>query len=314
MTTLMCNLRPVVSRKLECLHFFFSCACARRLILPSLLLTGLRLFSFGDDTILQRPQRAAAEISFRTCRSYLIVVEGKIGSLNDQNLLLDTGSNPSMIDRKLVARLGVQGSPHRLSVFSGSIASESVMLSELQFGPVERRDLRVMVADFSAISRQLGTRIDAVVGLDVLGGANFSVDYARRRISFAALAEPHTATFTAGPQFMIVNLKNGTRLFHLLVDTGATELVLFRDHLHAADYQWTNATGTGHSVSGAFRLGLIVLTQARIGSHDMGPQPALVTASRKEIGTELDGLLGLSCLRPKTISFDFEHGLMGWSD
>lgn len=314
MTRLMWILRSLGSRTPELPHPFFSRAWLRGLILSLLLPTCLCLFSFGRDTSLQRPQESVAEIPFKACHDYLIVVEGRIGPLDDQNLLLDTGSNPSMIDRKVVGKLGLEGSPRRLSIFNSSIASESVTLPELQFGPIQRRNLPVMVADFSAISRQLGTRIDAVVGLDVLGGANFSVDYARRRITFAALREPHTATFAAGPQFMIVNLRNGSRLFHLLVDTGATELVLFKDHLQAADYQWTNVTGTGHNVSGTFRLGLIVLTQARIGTQDMGPQPALVTASRKELGTELDGLLGLSCLRPKTISFDFENGLMGWSD
>jgi predicted aspartyl protease len=314
MTMFMRTLRSLGSGTIELSHFPSYRECLRGLILPLLMSASLCLPSFGNDTGFQISQQKVAEIPLKACRGYLIVVEGRIGDLGDQNFLLDTGSNPSMIDRRVIEKLGVQGSPRQLSVFNSSIASERVTLPELQFGPVERRNLPIMVADFSPISRQLGTRIDAVIGLDVLGGANFSVDYARRRITFAALAEPHTAPFVAGPQFMIVSLQNGPRLFHLLVDTGATELVLFREHLRAADYQWTNATGTGHNVSGSFRLGLIVLTRARIGSRDIGPQPALVTASRKEIGGELDGLLGLSCLRPKSISFDFEHGLIGWSD
>jgi hypothetical protein len=113
---------------------------------------------------------------------------------------------------------------------------------------------------------------------------------------------------------MIVDLKNGGRLFHLIVDTGAAHLVLFRGHLQNADYQWTTTRGTGRNVVGSFPLEMIVLTQAWIGKQDMGPQQALVAASRKEIGNELDGLMGLSCLRPTSISFDFEHGILGWSD
>ena len=234
--------------------------------------------------------------------------------MDHQNLLLDTGSNPSMIDRGLVAKLGLDGIPRDLSVFNKSVASESVTLPELRFGPVERHNLQVMVADFSAISRGFGVRIDAVIGLDVLGGTNFSVDYSKGKLIFTALPEPNTAAFAAGPQFMIVGLKNGGRLFHLIVDTGSSDLVLFRDHLQGADYQWTTVTGVGQNVVGTVGLGMIVLTQARIGTQEMGRQRALVTASRKEIRGDLDGLMGISCLRPRSISFDFEHGILGWSD
>jgi hypothetical protein len=219
-----------------------------------------------------------------------------------------------MIDRELMAKLDLESTPHVLSAFNKSVASETVTLPDLRFGPVERHNLQVEVADFSAISSEMGVRIDAVIGLDVLGGTNFSVDYSKGRVIFAALAEPKTVRFASGPQFMTVDMKNGRRLFHLIFDTAAAHLVLFRDHLQDADYQWTTVRGTGRNVAGTFPLATIVLTQARIGTQEMGPQNALVAASRKEAGSQLDGLLALSCLQPRSISFDFEHGILGWSD
>lgn len=261
-----------------------------------------------------RPAGSVAEIPFKAYQDYLIVVDGRIGKLEHLNLLLDTGSNPSMIDRSVSARLGLQGTSRDLSLFNTSVASESVTLPDVQFGPMQRQNLPVMVVDFSAISSGLGTRIDAVIGLDVLGRTNFTVDYAKRRIFFGASAEHHTAPFSAGPQFVTVNMKTGGRQLHLLLDTGTPQLVLFESRLGGMDYQWTGAVGSGQNASGKVRFGAIILPNARIGALDVGPQRASVVANQRSIENGLDGLMGLSCLRPKRISFDFERQLLGWSD
>jgi predicted aspartyl protease len=306
----------------------FTFRAARRTDFPSCVSSGARVgclavlicslsaFCFGGDISMRTvsPPRAIAEIPFKPYQTYLIVVEGRLGTLEHQRLLLDTGSNPSMIDQSVSAKLGLKGTARGLSLFNKSVASESVTLPSLQFGPMQRQDLPVMVADFSAVGRGLGTRIDAVIGLDVLGGTNFTIDYSKRKIFFGALPEPHTAPFITVRQLITVNLKNGGRPLHLLVDTGTPELVLFEDHLHGVEYVWSTATGNGRNVSGDVHFGIVVLTQSKIGTHDMGPQRASVVASRKEIANDLDGLMGLSCLRARRITFDFERQLLGWSE
>jgi hypothetical protein len=214
----------------------------------------------GDLTVrTPRPTQSVSEIPFRAYQDYLIVVDGRIGNLEHQNLLLDTGSNPSMIDRNVSAKLGLQGTSRDLSLFNKSVSSENVTLPDLQCGPLRRQSLSVMVADFSAISRGLGTRIDAVIGLDVLGATNFTVDYAKRRILFGtASLEHHTVPFTSGEQFITVNVKSGGRQLHLLVDTGTPHLVLFESRLRGVDYLPTSVVGTGHNASGNVRFGAVV--------------------------------------------------------
>ena len=292
-------------------------ACAgRKMALLAVLTCSLCVVSFAGDipSRAPRPNRPAAEIPFKAYEEYLIVVDGRIGNLEHQNLLLDTGSNPSMIDRSVSAKLGLQGTSRDLSFFNKNIASESVTLPEVEFGPMRRQNLPVVVADFSAISRGLGTRIDAVIGLDVLGATNFTVDYGKRRIVFGASTLRHTAPFTAGPQFITLNVKSGGRQLHLLLDTGTPQLVLFESHLNGMDYVWTGAGGSGHNASGNVRFGAVVLPQTRIGTFEVGPQRASVVESQRNFASDLDGLMGLSCLRPKRISFDFERQLLGWSD
>jgi len=278
------------------------------------LICGMRSVVFGGDASLRTPipDVRATEIPIKLYQEYLIVVEGRIGNLEHQHLLLDTGTNPSMIDTKVAARLGLQSTVRSLALFNRNVASKSVILPDLQFGPLRRQNLEVMVADFSGIG--LGTRIDAVIGLDVLGAMSFTVDYANRRLFFRASMEPHTAPFTAGQQFITVNLKSGSRQLHLLFDTGTPQLVLFENRLSGVDYAWSGATGRGQNVSGNVPYGMIVLQQARIGTQDVGAQRAAVVASRRDMDSDLDGLIGVSCLHPKRLSFDFERHILAWSD
>ena len=186
-------------------------------------------------------------------------------------------------------------------------------LPDLRFGPVERHSLQVEVADFSAISRGFGVRIDAVIGLDVLGETNFSVDYSKGKLIFTARPRTQHCWFASGPQFMIVGLKNGGRLFHLIVDTGPP-ISCYSGTTCKMQISMDHGDGNGPQCCWKLGLGMIVLMQARIGTQEMGRLKALVTASRKEIRGEIDGLMGISCLRPRSISFDFEHGILGWSD
>jgi predicted aspartyl protease len=293
--------------------------CAARKLAQSTLLAVLvwstRPVAFGGDAVRTSTlEFQAKEIPIKLYQGYLIVMEGRLGNLEHQHLVLDTGTNPSMIDAKVSAKLGLQSNTRSLALLNKNIASKSVILPDLQFGPLRRQNLEVMVADFSRIASGLGTSIDAVIGLDVLGAMSFTIDYANRCMFFRASMEPHTAPFTAGQQFITVNLKSGGRQLNLLFDTGTPRLVLFENHLGGVDYARSDATGRGQNVSGNVEYKTIVLQQARIGSQEVGPQRAAVVANRKDIESEWDGLIGISCLRPKRLSFDFEHHILGWSD
>jgi len=273
-------------------------------------------FVFAGDLTVRKtnPPVRMAETPFKLYHGYVIVVDGRIGNLDHQNLLLDTGTNPSIIDKNLSTKLGLRGTTRGISLFQQNMMSESVTLPDLEFGSIRRQNFPVMVADFSRIGTGLGTRIDAVVGLDVLGGTNFTVDYVKQRIFFGASALPHTVSFTAGQQFIGVNLKSGGRQLHLLLDTGTPQLVLFENHLRGADYVSNERPGTGQNISGEVSYESIVLLQASIGAQQVGPQRASVVASHQGITTDFDGLIGISCLRPKRISFDFDRQMFGWSD
>lgn len=269
----------------------------------------------GDlPSTVSPPPHSLPDIAFNLYEGYLIVVDGQIGNLQHQNLLVDTGTNPSMIDRRIAATLGLHGESRGLALFNKRLTAESVTLPELQMGPLRRRNLHVMVADFSKIGKGLGTHIDAVIGLDVLGATSFTIDYQKRRIYFHASVERNSASFTTTQQLISVNFKTGNRQLRLLLDTGTPHLVLFKSALHHLDYDWTALTGGGQNLSGAVYYGTVILPQARLGTTDIGPLRAAVVASQRDVETDYDGLIPASLLRPKRLSFDFDRQLLAWSN
>jgi hypothetical protein len=269
----------------------------------------------GDITVPAPAKKAqAVEIPFNLRQGYLIVVEGRVAEFDRLNLVIDTGTNPSMIDKSISDKLKLKGIQRSLSLFNKDLTSETVMLPDLELGPLHRVNLAVMVADFSRIGKGLGIRVDGVIGLDVLGATSFTIDYQKSRIMFHASQERHSASFAAGPQFITVNLKSGGKDLRLLLDTGTPHLILFTDSLRNLDYDWSAATGTGQNISGTVAYGTIILPRANLGGEDVGPQRVSVVASRKSTETNYDGLIGVAFLRPKQLSFDFDRQILGWSN
>jgi Aspartyl protease len=269
----------------------------------------------GDITVPAPPKKVqAAEIPFSLRQGYMIMVEGRVADLDRLNLVIDTGTNPSMIDKSIADKLNLKGIQRGLSLFNKDLASETVMLPDLELGHWHRANLQVMVADFSKIGKGLGVRVDGVLGLDVLGATSFTIDYQKSRILFHASQERYSASFAAGPQFITVNLKTGGKDLRMLLDTGTPRLILFSDSLRNLDYNWSAATGTGQNISGTVPYETIILPHAKLGGEDVGPQPVSVVASQKSREIMYDGLIGVAFLHPRQLSFDFDRQILGWSD
>jgi Aspartyl protease len=271
--------------------------------------------SAGDITVPAPPKKVlSAEIPFSLLQGYMITVEGRVADLDRLNLVIDTGTNPSMIDKSIADKLNLKGIQRGLSLFNKDLASETVMLPDLELGQLHRANLQVMVADFSKIGKGLGVRLDGVIGLDVLGATSFTIDYQKSRILFHASQERHSASFAAGPQFITVNLKTGGKDLRLLLDTGTPRLILFSDSLHNLDYNWSAAIGTGQNISGTVPYETIILPYAKLGGEDVGPQRVSVVAGQKSRRIIYDGLIGVAFLHPRQLSFDFDRQILGWSN
>ncbi len=252
-------------------------------------------------------------VPFQLYNNFLIVVRGSIGDLNELNLLIDTATNPTVVDRRITERLHLSGYKSTLPVVSGNVSSSELLVPDIAIGPVTRRAVRVASRDISGLEASLGVRIDALVGLDVLGGGSFLIDYENRTLTFGSKAPESSvsAPFRSEPPFVTVDMKMNQQPLNLLVDTASPGLVLFEKNLNESLRQLSGTRRSSSNLANGISLREINLTDTQLGGLAIGPRQAFV-ASDPNDHVGFDGLLGVSALQARQIAFDFERHRFTW--
>lgn len=257
---------------------------------------------------------AAGAVQFDLYQGYCIVVHGSAGPLKNLNFVLDTGTIHSLFNKRIAKKLNLQnGVPAGVVIIGGREQAEDAVLPSLAFGPIQRSNLEITTADLSFLQKTLPVRIDAIIGLDVLGSRPFVIDYSARVIRFG-LASPM-------PVSIPLRLDGGLAVFdaeidhqpvHLLLDTGAASLVLFRRDVHA---------GSGTNTVDGSRLDRIKdyeneqvwLRSLRVGPEEFRQEPALVTRNPKQSQIDFDGVMSPAALGISRVSVDLEAGVLAFS-
>jgi len=160
--------------------------------------------------------KGLTEVRFELYLGYTIVAKGSMGELLKLNFIIDTGAVPSVLDERVARTLGLKGTLDAVSVFSKDVRTEVIVVPTIELGPVRAESIRLLAQDLRFIENGLGLRIDAIIGLDVLGGHDFSIDYQSKRITIelpmgeansTRTMEPQVL-FESGPGFAVVRVSN----------------------------------------------------------------------------------------------------------
>jgi hypothetical protein len=243
-------------------------------------------------------------VSFDLYRDYLIVAQGSAGPLKGLNFLLDTGANPSVIDRRLAQRLHLQESPASLAVIAGNVPAGRAVLPSLEFGPLRRDNFQVLVEDLSFFQKAFPVRIDAVIGLDVLGQSPFIIDYRSREIHFGSIPTQATSLpLRIQGGLPIVDAELDHVPVHLLFDTGAASLILFGP---VAPMKISLTIGE-------FERTQVRLQSLKLGEANFGRQEASLVKGRSNGSRDFDGLLSPTALGITKVAFDLRQGLLAFN-
>ena len=254
-----------------------------------------------------------AEVPFELYQQHLIVTKGSIGPLNGLSLLIDTGTIPSMLDGRIARKLHVQAEPSVLVAFGQRVAIRSTVLDGVRIGALQTGRVPAGVSDLSYLE---GPHIDAIVGLDVLARTSFSIDYRKRVLRFSPGGrEESVAPLELAWPFLTVQMTIAGQQVRLLVDTGSSDLVLFKSRMPAAlsGAPW-KGDKTVQYASGAARLQRLDLRQVGLGARVWDRLPAW-SLDRVPDGypPSIDGVLGVRALDCQRVQFDFERNELGWS-
>ncbi|PWT90606.1 MAG: hypothetical protein C5B56_05145 [Proteobacteria bacterium] len=256
---------------------------------------------------------------------YLIVVPGRIGPLEGLHFALDTGATNTMIDKHIASALRLPRYPARALSLGKPTKTELANLPELQLGPLHGAHLPVVVADLGFF-RSFATRIDAVIGVDLLRRQNFTLDFVAHQVTFGA-ARPgrHEISLQLASDVSLfgVELTAQDHTLHVVVDSGASAVILYRDCLQRRALVYAHAThARGLGVAG-FELGTTAtLAQMNLAGAPINPRIYIAPdpdrappiEPRKSPERVRDGYLALAALNATFISFDFSSQKMFWSN
>jgi len=253
------------------------------------------------------------EIPFKLYGGYAIVVRGAIGNQENLNFLVDTGAVPSAVHQQLARRLNLRGARENISLLSQTRSLERVALAEVRIGPLKLASVSAVVLDLVKIESELGVRLDAIIGLDLLGRQNFTIDYRQRKLLIGAAgvtgeAIPFELRSEAGAPYVVVRMEMNSQVVRLLLDTGTDGLTLFAARVKER-MPSLQKLGAGKDVSagGEYAVERIRISDVRLGGIERGKRQAAMIQTPAAALRDFDGLLGPVSLGIMRISFDFSH-------
>ncbi len=255
-----------------------------------------------------------AEIPFKLYNDYLIIVKGTIGSIENVNIMLDTGKSPTAISEKIAKELSLQGDRESMLLLNGKIDVQSVVLPRIQIGAIQAESIRVVVQDLSYVERKLGISLGGIAGLDILSGHSFMIDYWKGKIAFApAQAARKSVRFERQKPFLTVKVRVDGQEVRLLVDSGTAGLLIYRKRLMTTlEPLRTRQDALISTGAGSMRTAWFHASRVSLGKENLGPHIMLAADVDPDPRYEFDGLLGFAKMGFRKVWFDFENGMLGW--
>jgi len=240
--------------------------------------------------------------------------------VNERNLLflLDTGSEQSAIDAALVKLLHLK-SVGNVQILRNYRAQQTSAAEAGSLGigkHIFKRPL-LTVVNTEAPTRAVGTKVDGVLGNDILGEFSFKLNYSERELVLAPLSQLGSLAAPvqlrrSGNQFF-VPVQAMSLPTELLLDTGTKSTNLSWGTWQELSQRWTPAS----IIDGVVRAGvpippafLVCLPSVSIGSLTIADQVVRIQRPVESgaFSTEqFSGIVGSEVLREFEITFDLKH-------
>jgi predicted aspartyl protease len=254
-------------------------------------------------------------VRFDLYREYLIVARGAAGPLKGLNFLIDTGASPTILDPRLARKLHLEQHPARIAVLVGDVSAGQAIVPSLDFGPIQKNNLTVFVEDLSFLEKALPVRIDAIIGLDVLGQSPFVIDYTLRTIHFGRPSPfPISVPLRMKAGLAIVEAEVDHVPISMVVDTGASSLIIFDSRPPRSEIRMNVSASPRSTKSiGDFERKEIKLHSLKFGDAELGREPAFVVQNHRDPGRDFDGLMSPAAMGITRVSIDLERGVLAFS-
>jgi hypothetical protein len=189
-----------------------------------------------------------------------------------------------------------------------------VVIPKLAVGAFSAANVPALSADLSRLEPRFGIKADVVVGVNLLRGACFNIDYVRRRLSFACQGGWRaTLPLDRGSPHVVADVTIDGVQLRLLVDTGSETVMVFDDATPVAWRSRVEAEIDAWDFSGPLRLRRLTADVIAVGRVMWHRRPIHILSGR--VGRQpYDGVLGVRALGVSAVQFDLEEMLLSWSE
>jgi len=266
--------------------------------------TGLRATS---EIRLKNDRTGQREvIPFELRSGFLVVVEGRIGSLTPVRFVLDTGTTHSIMDTKIAARLGLPRKKGLVANLDRRVHVSWTNVPELQVGPLKIKGARVMVTKLRQLT-ELAEGIDGVIGMDVLRmSRGITINFETMQVVFRT--DGRSEQTATGP--LLVRLEVQGEPLRLVLDTGARDIFLYQNRVreHAHGLAWEHQAA--RTRAGWMRVRITPRLGLRLGERELEGSGFLMEKAPSSLPAEIDGFLGLGVLNARYVELDFEANML----
>jgi hypothetical protein len=242
-----------------------------------------------------------------------LIVAAK-GGRGGYHFLVDTGSSRTLVSPEFAAQWGDKNpdfGPRQLTVTSAAGKATTLptaTLTRLSLGGARFEDVPVLVYDCSALSEELGVKIDGILGFSLFRQVILTLDYPHSKVILRSIASEPTVVGTALPLTItenvpVITVRLDNRPFNALIDSGReAAMSVNRSEGAAGDFGFGPIDGlTVHDVVGDHRQRIGRLK----GTLYLGS--LAVSAPISEVTDDLSALGG-GLLKNFTVTFDQDAG------
>jgi hypothetical protein len=238
-------------------------------------------------------------VHFTLMRGSVVVVPVLVNGRGPYEFVLDTGCESSQIDLALATELQLQ-IVDRVVLFTpiGQTTMGRAFAEQIALGSAKVAMSELLVGRLATLPG-VSPRIRGILGQNFLYHFNYLLDYGHSRIEFEPEQLPGT---TQQESRMPVTRQHGLTVLagripegetvRLLLDSGSSGLILFRENLHGFVPCHTQVCGAEvRSSNGSQRVDVGTVRRMDIGNASLHSLPAAVVRQSDRDAGSLDGLL-----------------------
>lgn len=286
---------------------------AKYAVLLLMLFQPAALAGSGDTGSIKIPISLESDIVLVPVR---LAPKGRVFSF-----LLDTGAELTAVDPKIAAELHLQpGEDVDVLTVGEGHKVPTVRLNQLQIGSLRIPPLQAASYDLGALAEALESRVDGVLGVDILSRFPFTIDFTRKEVTIwksgqvPQLYKRSRSTLRPGKGgYLVPVLISGVFRCELLLDSGTNLTQLPRNMWQRLLVVWhphkmlAGVSSTGQKQASSY---LVRLESLVIGNFKLA-KPVVRFVQDIPRGTfgepDAPGLLGTDILRQFIVTVDIPH-------